>query len=65
MICICIASDEELAIKLQMNEEQAYYDITSSPTAVEEQKRQLEQLHQLQSDAKFAQKLQEELDAVS
>ena len=61
---MCSASDEELAVKLEHNEEPAYYD-TSSSSAVEEQKRQFEQLHQLQADAELAQKLQEQLDAVS
>lgn len=53
-------------MKLQQTEEhvQTYYD-TSSSTAVEEQQKQFEQLRQMQEDAEFAQKLQEELDAVS
>jgi len=62
--CICSASDEQLAHKLQLNEEDTYYDITSS-SAAEEQKKQFEQLHQLQLDAELALKLQEQLDAVS
>ena len=62
--CIGSATDEELALRLQENEEQKYYD-TSSSSAVEEQKRQFEQLRQMQEDAEVAQRLQEQLNAVS
>ena len=44
-----------------MSEEEPYYDVTSSSTAVEEQKRQFEQLRQLQADAELARRLQEEV----
>ena len=59
---LLIPTDEQVAQRLQ--EEVPYYD-TSSSSAVEEQKRQFEQLRQLQEDAEMAMKLQEQLDAVS
>lgn len=56
-----IPTDGQVAQRLQ---EEEPYD-TSSTSAVEEQKRQFEQLRQLQEDAEMAMKLQEQLDAVS